>query len=632
MHKILFVWFAFMVPTIAWAQLKLPDIFSNSMVFQQTKPIAIWGTTTVNNTVIINFAGHQQQIHVDSTGRWFTYLPALPAGGPYEMEIKDNDTSIRLSDVMVGEVWIASGQSNMEFDLASSTHAETEISQSENSNIRFFQVQHGMSSEEAKEVKGKWVLSNTENSPGFSAVAYYFAKDLNKHQGVAVGIIQAAWGGTSIETWTGFEAMHSRENLPEVMAKATNINVSTLYESYLSKVDDFEKSRKGQELGVQKSNYDDKEWSQVDFPLTATSMFGNQTEVYIPGCYLWFRNYIDIQEKNSPVKLYLTQLTGEFELYLNGEKVEYPDVHTNKFVVLPKEIIKSGRNSIAIRIRSIWANGVLGLEANSIYLNSGKKRYEFKEKWLCNPDIEPKYPNLPIERNNPSVLFNAMIAPLIPYSMKGVIWYQGEANTWKPQDYNFLFPMLINDWRVRWKQGYFPFLYVQLANFEGNELAKADESWAILREAQRNTLAQPNTGMAVAIDVGDALDIHPKNKKTVGERLYKSAQFVAYQDSSSSFSGPIYKSMQIKGDAILLSFYYAEKGLKVLGNELNGFTIAGEDGNFKPAKAEIVGHQVRVYSAEVANPKYVRYGWSANPNCNLYNESDLPASPFRTAM
>lgn len=626
------IWLVFVLPVITVAQVKLSAIFSDNMVLQQSQVITVWGTGTVNDLIHVKFGGNEHQFKVDTLGRWLGHLPAMTAGGPYTMEISTKDSSIVLQNVMIGEVWLVSGQSNMEFGLAGSENAEQEIAASDFPNIRFFQVQQGMSDQMATEVIGNWQSSNPTQAPSFSAVAYFFAKKLHQEKNVPVGIIQAAWGGTAIEPWIGKDAINAYDNLPSMEPIPEKQNVSLLYDEYLKQVDQYEHAQNGVKLGVMHKNFDDSKWREVRFPLSTSAIFKSETAVYIPGCYLWFRNKIELADKKADLFLHLEQLEGQFEIYFNGVKLDAQQFLPSKKLSVPKSLLVKGDNTIAIRIRSLWANGILGSDVASLYFIQNGKRTILPDTWVCDPAIEPKYPDLPKERNNQGVLFNAMIAPLIPYSIKGVLWYQGEANTWRPKDYNFLFPMLINDWRIRWKQGYFPFLFVQLANFAGNELAAADDNWAVLREAQRNTLHLPNTGMAVAIDVGDSKDIHPRNKKTVGERLYSSAQFIAYQDQQAAYSGPIYKSMEKQGSNILLSFYYTMGGLKYKGERLTGFTIAGEDGVFKVAKAVIVGDQVLVSSDEVTNPIHVRYGWSADPECNLYNQHNLPASPFRTAL
>jgi sialate O-acetylesterase len=613
-------------------QLVLPSMFSDHMVLQQLQPIPIWGTGKPGDSIQVKFAGEIQLFSADSKGRWAGRLSSLPAGGPYVLEVHSKEQKITLSDVMIGEVWLASGQSNMEFPLIASEGGGATVAHAVSPKIRFFQVDYGMNSTESPVVKGTWKTSNPSNAPGFSAVAYHFAKQLAEKRNVAVGIIQSAWGGTPIEPWIGKSAYDSHFHLAGTQEEHKGPNPKLLYRDYLANVDAFEKAEKGIRLGVHLASYRDADWEKISFPLTTSAIFGQRTQIYIPGCYIWFRNHFVVKNLKSNAVLQLSQLKGQFELYLNGKKIEHSSFEKHKSVVLQKELLKTGENILAIKLRSIWADGILGEDPSSISLQIGKHHITLNQGWLCNAAIEPKYPDLPQERNHPGVLFNAMIAPLIPYGIKGVIWYQGEANTWRPQDYNFLFPMLINDWRIRWQQGYFPFLFVQLPNFQGNDLAKADDSWAVLREAQRNTLSLPNTGMAVTIDVGDPVDIHPKRKREVGERMFQNARYTAYQDTSAVGSGPIFKSMEIKSNEVWISFDYAESGLTSNGNTLQGFSLANDDGVFQKAYAEIVGQQVKVYVEGMSKPKHVRYGWAANPTCNLYNVHQLPASPFRSGL
>lgn len=612
--------------------LRVNGLFADQMVLQSDKPVPIWGRGKPSTTVFLNLHNKHVSIDVQADSTWFVQFPAMPAGGPYVMQVTDLRDTLQINDVYIGEVWLASGQSNMEFALGSSSSWAEEQFNADYPNIRFFQVVHGMDNQPREEVMGSWIRSSSATAAAFSGVAYHFAKKLHLEKNVAVGIIQSAWGGTPIETWISPEAMSSREEtkLSVDMAKESGARPAELYAEYLRDVDAFERATAGIQSGVHTLAYQDQHWKKVSFPLEVSAIYGDETFRYIPGCYLWVRKNFELSSRDEDAILQLDELQGDVSIYLNGKEmpVEKDRTATNR-VLVPKSVLNKGKNILAIRLRSLWATGTIGHSEGSVSLIQGAKHTKLDGQWLSDVSIEPRYPDLPKERNNPGVLFNAMIAPLIPYAMQGVLWYQGEANTWRPRDYQFLSPLLIQDWRIRWEQGYMPFLFVQLANFGGNNLAPADESWAYLREAQLMTLQQPTTGMAVTIDIGDAADIHPKNKKDVGLRLYEAARHLAYRENN-TYSGPLYKRMEIKGDKIIIYFDHAQDGLISKTPQIEGFQIAGKDNIFIDATATIVNNTIEVSHPNLETPTNIRYGWGANPKVSLYNTAGLPASPFRT--
>ncbi|TJZ60032.1 sialate O-acetylesterase [Sphingobacterium olei] len=607
-------------------------LFKHHMVLQREKSIPIWGTGKPETTVHVSLNNQRASATVQPDSTWCVQLSAMPAGGPHILQITDLRDSIFIDDVYVGEVWLASGQSNMEFTLGSSLSWAEEQLHADFPNIRFFQVVHGMNNQQQHDVQGSWVRSSAATAAAFSGVAYHFAKKLHQEKNIAVGIIQSAWGGTPIEPWISEDALSSREETkPSVIqARESGAQPTQLYAKYLQDVDAFENASEGLRLGVHTLAYQDQHWKKVSFPLQVSSIYGDETAVYIPGCYLWVRKHFDLSSLDKDATLQFDELEGKATIYLNGTEIELKNAQgTSQGLVLPKSVLKKGRNLLAIRLRSLWATGAVGHSEGSVSLLLGTKHIKLDGEWLSNISVEPRYPDLPKERNNPGVLFNAMIAPLIPYSVQGVLWYQGEANTWRPRDYQFLFPLLIQDWRIRWQQGYMPFLFVQLPNFGGNNLAPADESWAYLREAQLMTLPQPATGMAVSIDIGDATDIHPRNKKDVGLRLYEAARHIAYHEDN-VYSGPLYRRMEIKDHKIIVYFDHARDGLISKTASVEGFQIAGADNNFEDATATIVGNTVELTHPSLKNPTTIRYGWAADPKVSLYNTAGLPASPFRT--
>lgn len=496
--NILFLALLLVSPGSALAELKLPALISDGMVLQRDKEVVIWGWAEPGELISVNGSWQNKEMiaTADMDGEWTLKMDPHEAGGPYELTI-NGERKITIKNIMFGEVWVCSGQSNMEWIVANSADAEKEIAAADYPNIRMFTVVKRVAEEPQADCQGKWDVCNSQTVPKFSAVGYYFGRELHKELQVPIGLIHTSWGGTPAEAWTKREVV---KKLPE--------------------------------------------------------------------CAEIFQRYDEAAKQ-------VQQIQKEYE-----EKLE---------------------------------------------------------QWKQSADSEgkeaPQKPEIPMRLRYPMVafsLYNAMISPLLNYRIQGAIWYQGEANADRAYQYRKLFPAMIQNWREDWKQGDFPFIFVQLANFMAIKPEPADSAWAELREAQLQTLELPNTGMAVIIDIGEAKNIHPKNKQDVGRRLALWALANTY-GKELVYSGPIYKSMKIEGNKIILQFEHVGGGLTAGGNEpLKGFAVAGEDRKFVWADAEIVGNTVVVSSENVSAPVAVRYAWADNPQCNFYNKEGLPASPFRT--
>lgn len=499
----------------AVADVTLPSLFSQGAVLQRDQPIPIWGAADPGEQVTVSFAGKETSVTANEHGEWKLELPAQAAGGPFGMKVVGKN-ALHILDIYVGEVWIASGQSNMDFRLLVRGAAESPyvkesqamILAANDPKLRVFTVDKVVSTEPVKSTvpykKAAWVATTPESAGSFTAVGYHFGRVLREKLKVPVGIIHTSWGGTAAESWTSLAAL-------------------------------------GQE----------------------------------------------------PLKYILKQRSESLE--------KYPAALKNYEEVVLKK----------------W-------EADA-------------EAAKAAGTTPPRKPGGPVGVTSPHLpgnLFNAMINPLIPYRIAGVIWYQGESNSGRPKEYHTLFSSMINDWRTHWGQGDFPFLFVQLANYQKQQVAPVEGSgWVELREAQEKTLSVPNTGMASAVDLADPenpSDIHPHNKKDVGERLALNALAKVYHQKVESFSGPIFTGMKVDGAKVRLSFQHADGGLKAKGEKLTGFAIAGKDGKFVWADAAIDGDTVVVNNAAVAEPTAVRYSWAINPIGNLYNGAGLPTSPFRT--
>jgi sialate O-acetylesterase len=618
--------------------LKLASIFGDNMVIQQGINAPIWGTAEADCIIHIDFAGYLSSSKTGADGKWIIRMPVLEAGGPFEMKITGTDTII-LQDVMVGEVWFASGQSNMEWTIGSGVGPRTdaEVSQANYPGIRFYNVPRETSSIPLRDTeKQNWTICSTETVRSLSAVSYFFDRELYRHKNVAVGIISSSWGATSAEAWISSEMLATHPDFRDRIINADND--TSKWNSYVRNSIKAEQereviartSKKGIETGVINPAYDDSGWKKCMTPVDMPGMGLNGYWGLV-----WLRKQIDISQKTNAKKLKLEVniLAKDAIFYINGTEVTHL-INPAKTVAIDIKpgILKQGHNEISVRLYVNWGSAHIGTKNQEPYIVSddNKFRVSLEGEWKFSSEIEPPVAQWQDYYNKLSVLYNARIAPVIPYGIKGVIWYQGENNAGNGYQYRTLFPLLIEDWRVRWQLGYFPFLYVQLANYMEKQQEPVESDWAELREAQLMTLKYPNTGMAVTIDIGDPADIHPRNKLDIGKRLFLLARKIAYGENITD-SGPLYKSAEIEGNNIIISFTSTGIGLAASeGNLLKGFAIAGSDKHFYWADATINGDKVVVCSAKVQEPQAVRYSWANNPEGNLINREGLPASPFRT--
>ena len=618
--------------------LRLASIFGDHMVIQQGVNASVWGTATPGSIIKVEFAGFYSEARSDDEGKWMLKMPALKAGGPYNMTFTGGDTIV-LSDVMVGEVWVASGQSNMEWTMGSGVGPDTEreIAQADHPGIRFFTVPKKTSIIPLSDTDpNDWLVCTPSAVKSFSAVAYFFARELSYHNNVAVGIISSSWGATSAEAWISSEMLATHADFREGIIK-TDLDTSR-WNSHVRNSIKAEQDReviartslKGMEEGVTETSYDDTGWKKCLYPVDMKSMGLNGYWGLV-----WLRKHFDLPDVKSPVKMRLISdiQAREAIVYLNGrEAAKLISPAGPVEIKIDSGLLQRGHNVLSVRLYVNWGSAHIGSDSGESYLirENDTVRITLKGEWRFNSEIEPPVAQWQDYYNEPAVLFNARIAPLIPYSIRGVIWYQGENNAGKGYQYRSLFPLLIEDWRVRWGLGYFPFLYVQLANFVTGAADSGKSNWAELREAQMMTLRYPATGMAVTIDIGDPENIHPWNKLDVGRRLFLQARRVAYKENIVA-SGPIYKSMKIEGKGIRIMFDSEGSGLVSSDSTgLKGFTISGPDGKFLMAEAVIDSDEVIVSSPFVHEPVAVRYGWEDNPTCTLINREGLPASPFRT--
>lgn len=619
------------------AQIKLPKVFGDSMVLQRDVKIPIWGNSTPGALIIAELGNAKASAKADREGKWMVHFPKFKAGGPYTLKVYENENpgkNVVLHGILIGDVWLASGQSNMEWQVQQAKDASTEIVSANFPQIRFLVVDHSNQIKPQSDISsGKWKVCNPANVKELSAVAYFFARKIHVDQNVPVGIIQSTWGGTKIEPWTSRDML-----LTSPITRVKTLSVDTLHFDRKDFVRDSLNQIRFWEIVYNPQNnadkiftaadYDDSDWTNIGMPKVLKEFgIGNYEGM------VWLRKKISLPEAfiGKDITINLGHPEMNYSLYFNGKEicknVWYGNA-THSYTI-PSGLVQPGENTIAVRIAMLWGGGGLN-PGNDIYITDGSSKITLAGNWLYKKDLETAIPKMPNYQGNPTVLFNSMINPLIPYGIKGFLWYQGESNAEEAYNYRKLFPMLIADWRQHWQQGNLPFLYVQLANYMQRKPLPSESEWAELREAQTLTLSQPNTGMACTIDIGEAGSVHPVNKQEVGRRLALIANKLAYQQNG-VVSGPMYKNFKTDGNRIRVSFNHTASGLSTKdGIEVTGFAIAGSDKHFYWAKAVIEGDEVAVYSDKVEKPVAVRYAWADNPDCNLVNSEGLPAVPFRT--
>ncbi|MFZ6009236.1 MAG: sialate O-acetylesterase [Bacteroidota bacterium] len=616
----------------------MPKVFGDSMVLQRDIQIPVWGNSTPGALIMAKLGDVRTTTRANKEGRWQVRFPIFKAGGPYVLEIEEsgkNNSKIILNGILVGDVWLASGQSNMEWQVQQAKDAHKEIANANFPQIRFLVVDHDKQLSPRPDIRaGQWKICDPANVKEWSAVAYYFARKIHVDENVPVGIIQSTWGGTPVEAWTSRDML-----LTSPITKARALSNDTLtYGREDFSADSLNWIRIWNIVYNPQNNTDktvpaiehhDADWATVEMPSVIKDFGIGHYEGMV-----WLRKKVVLPESfnQKDLTINLGHPEMNYSLYFNGHDIckNIWNANATHSYTIPASLVRQGENTIAVRIAMLWGGGGLNPPAEDVYITDGVSKISLAGKWLYKKDLETPLPKIFNFQNYPTLLFNAMISPLIPYGIKGFIWYQGESNAQAAYHYRKIFPMLIKDWRQRWKQGNLPFLFVQLANYMKTKPLPSESEWAELREAQTLTLSVPNTGMACTIDIGEANDIHPKNKQEVGRRLALIAGKLVYKQEGIA-CGPVYKNYRKEGDRIRITFTNVGSGLSTKdGMEVTGLAIAGKDKQFYWAKAMIEGNDVIVYSDQVAEPVAVRYAWADNPECNLINSERLPAIPFRT--
>ena len=651
--------------------LSVNSLFTDNMIIQQNAKLSVWGNAKSGSLIHVQSSwGVKATTTTNFEGKWSVILNTPAADHEQHKLIISNENQTRVvQNILLGEVWLASGQSNMEMPLKGFNYtkikeviegADKEISEANFPEIRMFTVNRNIAFEQSDKLEGSWIESSPETAKEFSAVAYFFAKKLHLELNVPIGIIHSSWGGSPAESWTRLDYLkqvNGFQNTEDRLQIALDPNSPynkwlldhefVLWDS-LIEVDQM-KWIKAKHKRFVLSEFEDSSWEKM-----------NQTEisqVFEKNDFngiVWLRQKINFDKlPEGNVTLDIGKTDDLYAVFLNGQLVarkEYWGEASSQYVI-PKSIIKKGLNTIAIRFIDVWGIGGLDADSNRGFYIENEKIKSLEQSWRVNvvayqtngdfyllkqgidEIVYPKPNRMPHHPNSPTVLYNGMIAPLVPYAIKGVIWYQGESNESRAEQYSHLFPALIDSWRAAWNNPNMPFYYVQIAPYGGGswgDNSNKKETGPELRESQMQTLTKNDVGMVIITDLGDEKLIHPPKKKEVGERLALWAMAKNYNYDDLVYSGPVFRSVEFINNKALVSFEHAESGLFCPDSEIRYFELAGTDGQYYPAKAYITKNQVVVWAKKVPNPKKIRYAWKNYVKVNLFNMEGLPASSFRS--
>ena len=623
------------------AEVSLPKLLSDGLILQRDTANRIWGWANEGEEVVVKLDGQEMGSAIARNGEWLVLLEAMPAGGPHQLQVNGKNQRV-IDDVYFGDLWIASGQSNMQLPMERVKEKYgDEIAGADYPLIRMFTVprEYNFDLPQKDVAQGEWQAANSETVLDFSAVAYFFAKELYKKLDVAIGIVSSNFGGSPAEAWMSEEALQAYPHYLKVAhSYRDEVYLKSLLDADQSRSDAWYQNADAKDSGLTQSvkwfdnAYDASSWESINLPA-----FLEDEGVAPMNGVVWLKKEFTLSASDAgkAARLMLGRMVDADSTYVNGVLVgnttyQYPP----RRYQVKEHILQEGKNTVTVRLISNAGKGGL-IKDKPYWISTGDTKINLNGTWRYRVGVVSEPLDAPVftRYKQPLGFYNAMLAPLLNLSIKGVIWYQGESNTDRPDEYAKLFPAMIRDWRKQWGQGDFPFIYVQLANFLEPQEEPVESMWAETRDAQLRALSEPNTAMVVTIDVGEWNDIHPLNKKAVGERLAFAARNLAYGENTLVSSGPIYHSMEIRGNRIALRFENRGAGLAVRGSKLDGFAIAGEDGRYVWAEAIIENDEVIVWSDWVNAPLKVRYAWADNPvTANLYNQEGLPASPFQTAQ
>ncbi len=613
-------------------------MFGDNMVLQRGKPIRFWGWAKAGESVRVELAGHTAAAVTGPDGRWQAEVEAPAPGGPYTVKITGPDQNVELHEVLVGDVWLCGGQSNMELGLGRARNGADEIKAAKHPEIRLFKVKQRVAYSPMAVLQGSWEICSPQTvaeDGGFSAVAYFFGRRLQDELHVPIGLIEDCWGGTPAESWTSPESLHQLKDFDPPLAEIERLHAQggPEYGSFLMHwLDEYD-------VGSQHTNWaaadlDDSGWKPVQIP----GGFAELGVADMPSI-CWFRKEFTLPDPlpAGQATLCLGSIEKMDTTYLNGQWVGASSwVENPRKYEIKNGVLKPGRNVLAVRVFKLKPDGGFLGKPDELHLILGdKSEIPLAGEWkgALSVDARPPHP-LPLTFENyptmPMVLYEGMIQPVAPLSIRGAIWYQGEANAERAHQYQTLLPAMIGDWRTLFHQGDFPFYIVSLPAFMHHRDQPGDDSWAELREAQALTAQKvKHSGVAVTIDTGDADNIHPIDKQVVGERLALCALANEY-GKKIPYAGPTFASVTHLPGALKLQFKHTDGGLVVKGDKPGEFSVAGKDRQWHWAEARVDGDSVVVSSAAVPDPQAARYAWQANPMATLFNGAGLPAVPFRT--
>jgi sialate O-acetylesterase len=639
MKRLLSVFLLIIVNTSVFAQVKFARLFSDHVVLQRQKPVPVWGWAKPGEKVKITLANQTLNTKADAAGKWTVKFAPLEAGGPHSLSVTARSGNATVNDVLIGEVWLCSGQSNMEWPVSAANNFEQEKQNANFPQIRHFYVEHNVTLKPEQDLNsGEWKVASAETVGRFTAIGFFFARELYEKLNIPVGILHSSWGGSQIEGWISKEAMLTNDelksyaqNLPQTWEEADQIMGAKMRKQLFKNTSYIPTGEDEQKYLSEQADFSD--WVKDANPIGQWDWKGLMgfrgkaymaREVEIPADMVSKETILSLAENDSPN-----------QIYINGKLVNEVTVKGPKKITVPANTWKPGKNVLVIKLGNMvekaWFGPGFSGSANDLFITDGAQKISLAKDWMLMPSFAEKHEFAHLMNNIGTSIYNAMIVPLVPFAVRGMLWYQGESNAGRAYQYRQSFPLMINDWRKLWNDE-FSFYWVQLSSFGAENNSNSGSRWGELREAQNMTLSLPKTGMAVSTDVGNPKDIHPTNKQAVAHRLATNALKLDYGQNI-PYASPLYDKVQFQDAKAVISFKHAENGLTVKDRYgyLKGFEIAGDDRVFYYAQAEISGNTVVVSHPKVTSPAAVRYAWSDAPeDANLYSTDGFPASAFRT--
>jgi sialate O-acetylesterase len=622
-----------------FAALTVEKLYADHAVLQRNKPLIIHGTADGIGVVQLTIDKNNISTMPDVSGQWMATLPAMSAGGPYQLAISQGGQKIVVSDLLIGDIWLCSGQSNMEWPVSKSANYADEIKDADYPQIRQFFVAHDVSIQPVTDLKnGQWVRASSSTVGDFTAVGFFFARKIYKETGIPIGLIHSSWGGSQVESWISKEAMLASDVLQGYAQKLPD-NWRALDSLLEIRIKNNILADGHKKVTLE----DEKKYVHPDYDFSAWVSANPMWQWDWKGIWAWRGNgymgkkiSLSADYTDKITTLRLAECYSYNEIYINGKLISSGILKGSRQILVPAHTWTKGDNIIMIKMNQViepeWFGlGLMG-SADDLYIKSGDVKVSLNDnQWKLMPSFAEPHTYAHLSNNAGTIIYNAMIAPIVHFPIKGVLWYQGESNAGRAYEYRKSFPLMINDWRKKWKDD-FPFYFVQLSSYGANQNSNEGSYWAELREAQTMTLSLPKTGMAVTTDIGDAADIHPTNKQDVGLRLARIALKNDY-GKKTEVSGPKFSNVKYEKGRAFITFTNVAQGLKTLDKYgyVKGFEIADVNKKWYFAKAEILNDKVILSHPGVLKPIAVRYAWSDAPtDANLFNSEDLPAEPFRT--